>query len=414
MELLSQDYWEAEYNKNGFNFEENTNKENTSEDILQEYIEENNEIREMKEKKYSIILHCNVNNCPSCDDILVKDTASTLICNNCGFVKDVECNNTTDGGGYIRGYNSSLPVHRKIRMVGQDSDKFKSDLFRCGNSAENELQVKSDIIFEELVNIQNKYLSNKKNTSKIQISKNNLKDVAIYYTLCTIPSNGSITGVYSSYGMTNERDIKRYTDYVHRIQNRIYHGTKKRTILRNSNKNETLAALLFYVCLTEGFTCPKSAISEMFLLEKDGFASGEKYVRFFISQKKIDLDLNISRIKPEINTLFNNISMFFTLTEDVEEEYKGLKDAVCCIHEILEKKYIAERSCVKSQVIGASYIVIKRVKNKKLIPQMPDIVKFCGDRIRKSTVEKFIVEMNSHHSEFVEVYRKFSLDDSRW
>lgn len=189
---------------------------------------------------------------------------------------------------------------------------------------------------------------------------------------------------------------------------------KKRTILRSANKKETLAALLFYVCLTEGFTCPKHAISEMFLLEKDGFAMGEKYVRFFISQKKIDLDLNISRIKPEINTLFNSIHAFFNINEETEEDYKQLKRAICAIHEILEMGNIAERSCVKSQIIGTSYIVIKRCKNKILIPQLPDIIKFCSDRIRKSTVEKFIIEMNLFHSNFVKIYRDFQLDDSRW
>lgn len=390
--MLTQDYWEDIFNKNGFNIEEENNEDENTEEINDE-AEHNN------------LLYCNINNC-SCGNILVKNTANTLICNECGTIRDIDDSAYNDGGGY-----KELPVHRKMRIIGENSAKHRSDFFRCSNTGENELQTKREIIFEELVNIHEKYMMNTKTSSKMQISKNNLKDVAIYYTLCTIPSNGTLN-IYSTYGMTNEKDIKRYTQYVNEIQKCIYHGAKKRTILRSANKKETLAALLFYVCLNEGFTCSKHAISEMFLLEKDGFAMGEKYIRFFISQKKIDLDLNISRIKPEINTLFNSINDIFNINEETEEEYKQLKVAVCAIHEILEKNNIAERSCVKSQIIGASYVVIKRCKNKILISHVPDIVKFCGDRIRKSTVEKFIVEMNLRHSAFINIYKKFNLDDA--
>lgn len=415
--MLTQDYWENIYsscNDNAFEAFEAFEKEDNKYDNYDDNYEKNNYDDNNYDDSKSVkkceqnILYCDIEKC-SCGDVLVKNTSSTLICNNCGTIRDIEDNLYNDDGGYLE-----LPVHRKMRIIGEDSAKYRSDLFRCSNSCENELQVKCEIIFEELVNIYEKYMTNKKISTKIQITKNNLKDVAIYYTLCTIPSNGSVLNIYSSYGMTNERDIKRYTDYVHKIQNCIYHGAKKRTILRSANKKETLAALLFYVCLTEEFTCPKHAISEMFLLEKDGFAMGEKYVRFFISQKKIDLDLNISRIKPEINTLFNAINEFFNINEETEEDYKLLKKAICAIHEILEERNVAERSCVKSQIIGASYVVIKRCKNKTLIPQLPDIIKFCSDRIRKSTVEKFITEMNSHHSAFMGIYKEFKLDDERW
>jgi len=406
--MLSQDYWEDVFNNNGFKFE----------DFSRENLEESNEKEDMKENenlknKEQKILYSNMDNC-SCGNILIKNSSSTLICNDCGTIRNSEDDNICDDGGGNYGGYKVLPMHRKIRIIGEDSAKYRSDLFRCGNATENELQTKRDIIFDELENIHERYLANDKITHKIEISKNNLKDVAIYYTLCIIPSNGSISNAYSTYGMVDEKDIERYTAYVHKIQNCIYQGTKKRTTLRSANKKETLAALLSYVCLSEGYTCPKSAISEIFQLEKDGFASGEKYVRFFISQKKIDLDLNISRIKPEINTLFNAIGEFFIINEETIEEYEELKKAICVIHDILEKKYIAERSCVRSQIIGTSYIVIKRCKNKKLIPQMPDIVKFCSNRIRKSTVEKFIIEINSYHSYFLDVYNKFNLDNTKW
>lgn len=222
---MAQDYLECIYSSNIFEDEDIDKVSNERLKYESIKIEDENIKAEDEEVNYKNeeILYNNINNC-SCGDILVQSTSSTLICNNCGTTRDIgdDFYANNDGGGY-----KELPVHRKMRIIGEDSAKYRSDLFRCSNSCENELQVKCEIIFEELVNIHEKYMTNQKLSTKLQITKNNLKDVAIYYTLCTIPSNGSVANIYSTYGMTNEEDIRRYSDYVHRIQNCIYHGTKK-------------------------------------------------------------------------------------------------------------------------------------------------------------------------------------------
>jgi len=105
---------------------------------------------------------------------------------------------------------------------------------------------------------------------------------------------------------------------------------------------------------------------------------------------------------------------YFTITEDLEDEFNKLKMAIHEIYSIFEEKYIAERSCPKSQIIGATYVIIKRCKNKKILPDTPTMITYCNDLIRKPTVEKLINEMNKHHSEFVPIYKKYNLDDTKW
>lgn len=396
---VSQDEWDLLYT-NGF---DKLDDEHNIDD------EDDEDFSYVREKKNELL--SNINNC-LCGNVLIKNSSSTMICNNCGTTRDMDDDIHNDGGGY-----KEMPTHRKIRIIGENSAKYRSDVFRCANTYENEFQAKCDLIFEELTIIYEKYLdyiTYKKIPNKLQITKNILKNVAINYILCTIPSNNPYSYETYKYGLTEEKDIKRYKEYILKIQNCICQTANKRTILRSANKKETLAALLYYICLSEGFACQKVALSKMFQLGKDGFASGEKYIRFFVSQGKIEIDLNISRVNPEINTLFNCIKDLFVINEETEEDYKTLKKAIINIHEILEEKFIAERSCVKSRIIGTSYIVIKRCKNKKLIPNTPTISKFCtNDIIRKTTVEKFITEMNLYHSSFIEVYKKYNLEWER-
>lgn len=401
---VSQDEWDLlytnEFDKLGDNNSDDENDE--------EYFATSTSTS--REKKNELL--SNINTC-LCGNVLIKNSPSTMICNNCGTTRDMDDDIRNDGGGY-----KEMPTHRKIRIIGENSAKYRSDVFRSANTSENEFKLKCDLIFEELKTIYEKYLdyiTDKNIPNKLQITKNILKNVAINYILCTIPSPNNQYS-YETYklGLTEEKDIKKYKEYILKIQNCICQTATKRTILRSANKKETLAALLYYICLSEGFACQKVALSKMFQLGKDGFASGEKYIRFFVSQGKIDIDLNISRVNPEINTLFNYIKDLFVITEETEEDYNNLKKAIISIHLILEEKFIAERSCVKSRIIGTSYIVIKRCKNKKLIPNTPTISKFCtNDIIRKTTVEKFITEMNDFHSNFVEVYKKYNLEYER-
>lgn len=356
-------------------------------------------------------LFSNIENC-SCGNILINNTSSTMICNNCGTTRDIDEDINNDGGGY-----KEMPMHRKIRIVGENSAKYRSDVFRCANTYENEFQAKCELIFDELTNIYEKYLeyiTTKKVANKLKITKNILKSVAANYILCTIPSNNPYMYEHYKYGLTEEEHIKHYKEYVSRIQTCMHETAQERTILRSANKKETLSALLYYICLSEGFSCQKFAISKMFHLSKDGFASGEKYIRFFVSHGKIDIDLNISRVLPEINTLFNDMEYLFTINDETIEDYENLKEVVILMHEILEKKFIAENSCVKSRIIGSSYIVIKRCKNKKLIADSPTISKFCSNGIiRKTTVEKFITEVKLYHSHFVDVYKQYNLEHGR-
>jgi hypothetical protein len=333
---------------------------------------------------------------------------NTLKCVKCGIVRNIE-------GVYNDGYSIvENPFMNTVTISGVGSKVYRSNVYKSGHFSENDLRIKRNLIYEELVKLYDIYKSN--NDCKLNITKNHLTDTARLYSLMISPSNNQISNNTDTYGFTDDYDIIRYREYVLNIKNKIYKDEKKRIILRSTNKKEALAALLSHVLLSEGITCQKSAIPTMLQLGQDGCAAGEAQIMKRSHILNMDIDLNIDRIGPEVDTLFNNIKQkYFTITtEELEDEFKNLRLAIYEIHSIFESKFIADRSCPKSQIIGATYVIMRRCKNKKLIPIVPPIMVYCNELIRKPTVEKLIIEMNKFHSYFVDVYKKYNLDDTKW
>jgi hypothetical protein len=333
---------------------------------------------------------------------------NVLKCVKCGIERNIE-------GSYNDGYSViENPFMNTVTIGGVGSKVYRSNVYKSGHFSENDLRIKRNLIYEELVKLYDTFkLTN--NQSKLNITKNHLKSTARLYSLMISPSNNKIINNTDTYGFTDEADIIRYREYVLRIKTEIYKDEKKRIILRSTNKKEALAALLSHVLLSEGITCSKSAIPAMLQLGQDGCAAGEAQIMKRSHILNMDIDINTDRIGPEVDTLFNNIRQkYFTVTENLECEFNNLKLAIYEIHAIFEDKFIADRSCPKSQIIGATYVIMRRCKNKKLIPNVPTIIVYCNELIRKPTVEKLIIEMNKFHSNFVDVYKKYNLDDTRW
>ena len=219
---------------------------------------------------------------------------------------------------------------------------------------------------------------------------------------------------YNTYDLTNDADIEIFSRYHTKIEQIIY-TEKDRLILRSTNKKETLAAILYHVLLLDGIICPKSAIPTMFMLSQNGIAAGEaKMMKRSHIMKSYGIDLNINRTEPEIATIFMDIQASYAdISEELEGQFNRLKDAVREIYHVAEINNVANNSIPNSKINGITYIVLRRCKNKTLIPEVPNITTFCSETIKKPTIIKVIKHMIEDHDQyFVPIYEKYDLDSS--
>lgn len=352
-----------------------------------------------------------VNNTCHCGNIF-SSNSNYLFCtnSNCGIVRYID--GVPDDGLKHESSNS------QITMVGQNSSLYRNEIYKSGAFGGDNFKLRINSTYDELKDLRNEHKKNSdKNNMYVDITKNHLKDTAKYYSMITSPSLVDDSICTDTYGLKNEEDIIKYSKYVKKIKNIIFKKDKQeKVILRSTNKKVTLAALLSLVLLSDNQTCSKTDISAMFNLKQDGFAAGEKILRSLLNTKNVtDINLNISRINPEINSLFYRIKIYFNITEKLEDEYNRIKESIIEIYEILVHNNIASRSNLTSRINGIVYIVCNRCKNKDLIPNPPSIVHFCTiNKIRKPTIEKVVDGMNKFHRFFNDVYLKFDLDNTKW
>jgi hypothetical protein len=328
---------------------------------------------------------------------------------NCGIVRYID--GVADDGLKHESSNS------QITMVGQNSSLYRNEIYKSGSFSADNFKLRINSTYDELKELRNEHKKKPdQNNIYVDITKNHLKDTAKYYSILTSPSlDDSISN--ETYGLTDVDDIIRYSKYAENIKNIIYKKDKRsKVILRSTNKRVTLASLLSLVLLADNQTCSKTDISSMFNLKQDGFAAGEKILRSLLNTKNVtDINLNISRINPEIDSLLHKIKIYFNVTEKLEDEYINLKKSIIAIYDVLVTNNIAHTSNLTSRINGIVYVVCNRCKNRNLIPNPPNIVQFCTiNKIRKPTIEQVVNDMNNFHRFFNHVYLKFDLDNTKW
>lgn len=303
----------------------------------------------------------------SCGNSLIKDT-SNYMCKNCGFVKDYEFADSE----YENMSKDQSSVGR-IRVVGQSCNYFQSDLYRSSNLSTSETQ-KAQISEEFLVHRLRYNEKNKNKKNKINFSIKDCMNAAIFYNIFQC-------------------------EYVK----------------RNQNKKSIMAVCLYLVCIQNNFVPPKSAVAEFMNLNTKGIAKGENFVRSFIADGKIsiDVDINSDTCRPEIETIFMQLgySLLNDQGEVIEDKYKNLKNIIELIVKTAEDEKIGNKSYKKSKVAGATFAVLKRCKDKTLIPKVPSIHELCDQKIiRKNTIESFLKELYRYHSTFEPIYIQYDLD----
>jgi hypothetical protein len=185
----------------------------------------------------------------------------------------------------------------------------------------------------------------------------------------------------------------------------FYNAVQRQCVKRSQNKKSIMASCLHRACLMIDFAPKKAELAAFMQLPNKGIARGDNFVRSLVADGKMELDLNADPCRPEIETLFASLGY-------ESDAYAGLREAVYQIVQVAIKNTIGNHSVLRSQVAGATYVVLRRCQDRKLVPKPMSTQEFCAKRIRKNTIERFIREMEDYHSYFEPVYKNAGLDST--
>ena len=298
----------------------------------------------------------NSNTC-TCGGILLKDVTK-YICKNCGIIKEYESIESE----YEEDMKKEPSTTGRLRVVGPSSNYFQSDLYRSCSGVTSAMQTTQ--IYDEFIIARDRYI---------------------------------------------ERGGKPFPISACKSAAAIYNAVQHHYVKRNQNKKVIMAMCLHIACIQENFVPPKSATAELMGLNTKGIAKGENFLRSFAADGKIDIDININPLRAEIETIFMQLK--YTNPDKINHEYNYLKDAAEKVVQLADEIYIGHKSITRSKVAGAVYEILKRCKNKELVPNILTTQEFCQKiLIRKNTIERFIKELYNYHSKFEYIYSEFGLD----
>lgn len=184
-----------------------------------------------------------------------------------------------------------------------------------------------------------------------------------------------------------------------------YGDVQRECVKRSQNKKAIMAACLWRACHAKGYAPSKAEVAAFMQLATKGIARGDNFVRALIANGSMDLEANVDSCRPEIGTLFAHLAY-------EGAQYAGLREAVYEVVQAAIRNNIGTNSFLRSKVAGATFAVLRRCRDRALVPRAPSMQEFCQNRIRKNTIDRFLSALKNYHSYFEEVYRKYGLDDS--
>lgn len=192
-----------------------------------------------------------------------------------------------------------------------------------------------------------------------------------------------------------------------------YHAVQRDGVKRSMTKKGILAALLFHICITFGFTRTAADTSEFAGLPTHGIAHGNDYLHTLHERKGLDFDVNASRLRPHVVSVFALLGL-----ED--PAYEPLRAAAADVVQTAIDNYIGIDSVLRSQVFGATAEVLRRralapAGGGAAGPRPPDITlaALAGRcSIRVHTLRRFIEVLDGHFSTFAPVFARHGLDVS--
>lgn len=186
-----------------------------------------------------------------------------------------------------------------------------------------------------------------------------------------------------------------------------YNVVQRECVKRSQNKKAIMAACFYQACLELDFAPGKTEVAAFMQLPSRGIARGANFIRSFAADGKMDgIDVNIDPCVPEIITLFAILGM-------EGSQYKPLGDAVHQVVQVAIREHIGASSILRSKVAGAAFAVLRRCKDRSLIPKPPSLHEFCQQyHIRKNTIGSMLSQIDDYHSFFEPVYKAAGLDSS--
>ena len=292
----------------------------------------------------------------TCGELLTKDTTK-YICKQCGLVKEYESVDSE-----YEDIQKEPSTTGRLRVVGQCANYFQSDLYRSNSGITPAMQTTQ--ILDEFIIARDRY----------------------------IESGG-----------------KAFPKSACKTAAGMYNTIQQHYVKRNQNKKVIMAECLHRACIQDNFVPPKATIAGLMGLKTKGIAKGNNFLRAFVADGKIDIDMNTSTVIPEIETLFMQLN-YTDPDRENNHEYKFLKDAIEKIVQTAERESIGTKSIIRSKVAGATFEVLRRCKDKNLISKVLTIQEFCFDIIRKNTIERFVKELYQYHPTFEPIYAEFGLE----
>lgn len=185
----------------------------------------------------------------------------------------------------------------------------------------------------------------------------------------------------------------------------FYNAVQVQCVKRSQNKKAIMAACLQLACITREFSPKPAELAAFMQLPNKGIARGLNFVRSLVADGKMDVDLDVDPCQPEITTLFAHLGF-------ENKCYDGLRRAVHDVVQTAINNSIGTNSILRSKVAGATFVVLRRCRDRELVPRAVSMQEFCQDHIRKNTIERFTRQLENYHSYFEPCYARAGLDTS--
>jgi transcription initiation factor TFIIIB Brf1 subunit/transcription initiation factor TFIIB len=311
------------------------------------------ELSAWSEPKSPMVQHPEKNvasSCTLCGSVMCRTTSDLeYVCADCGRVVEGDSVEPEDDAP------RQETVTARLRIVGPNGNQLQPDLYRSGSANSAVTQKKQ--IYEEYCAYRAFYIEAGGRAFPLDICK---------------------------------------------LASEFYNDVQRQCVKRSQNKKSIMAACFYHACLERNFSPSKAEIAAFMQLPTKGIARGSNFVRSLVADGKMDVDIDADPCKPEINTLFAQLGL-------ESDAYDQLREVVYEIVQIAIKNNIGTSSILRSKVAGATFVVLRRCRDRSLILPI-GLQKFCQDRIRKNTVERFTRQLDAYHSYFEPCYIKAGLD----
>ena len=209
----------------------------------------------------------------------------------------------------------------------------------------------------------------------------------------------------------------------------LYSAIQAVEVRRAKCRRNILAACLNLASLQAGVAPDRQSIRKAFELDAGGLSSGESELRSFRADGVFPEEVDVDSCVPKINTLFARLGL--------GAGYEGLRAAVADVVRTAVEGNVGTHSVLQSKVDAATFVVLRRCLDPRLVARPPTFAEFCrlpakkraagplgleearprsgGAQTRPNTIEAFVgVLADYHESFFAPCFARAGLSTAPW